>query len=157
MSSHPPTNLDRTLTKFVESEHSKQPQDHAVEPSPAVVSPLVSVEDGKRDCGIDGPLTTADEDKVFTYIEKKVSSNPDDLLWHLVLIAAKSKGRLRSEDGALDASGPDSAIVELLLGDDNASPNVTASVGELNASKGKGKCCRVDTLNKRLSMPPLSP
>ena len=105
----------------------------------AGVSPLVLVEDGKHNCGIDGPLNTADDEKVFSYIEMKVSSNPEDLLWQLVLIAAKSKGRLRSEDGALDASSPDSAIVGLLLGDDTSSPSVAESAGTLDALKENGK------------------
>ena len=48
------------------------------------------------------------------------TTDSSDLLWQLVAIAAKSKGRLRSDEGLSDESGPEAAIIELLLQDDKS-------------------------------------
>jgi hypothetical protein len=85
--------------------------------------PISIVEREKQDCGISGPLNSSADEFVFSYIKRKVESQPEDLLWHLILIAAKSKGRLRSVEGVADRSSPEAAVVELLLHDDMSCPS----------------------------------
>jgi hypothetical protein len=54
------------------------------------------------------PLLQTKEDEVLSYLKKK-SSNPEDLLWRVINIAAQNRGRLRNEKNAHEA------IVDLLL------------------------------------------
>ena len=132
------TSWDRPLAKDADFPDSNVSTDQKLEVPDTGMSPLVRLEDGRHDYGIDGPLNSADENIVRSYVEMKVSSNPEDLLWHLILIAAKSKGRLRSDDGVSDANSPESAVVELLLRDNTSSPGV-ASSGDLS-DPSKEKC-----------------
>jgi uncharacterized protein YbdZ (MbtH family) len=82
--------------------------------------PFLRVEECRHRYGITGPLNSSDDSLVLSYIESKASANPSDLLWRLILIAAESKGRLRSDDGVSDNSSPEAAIVELLLSEDGS-------------------------------------
>jgi hypothetical protein len=82
-----------------------------------VVDSIVRIEESKRQSSIFGPLNSSDDSFALSYIERKVEHNPEDLLWQLILIAAKSKGRLRSDEGVGDNFGPEASIVELLLRD----------------------------------------
>ena len=87
---------------------------------------IAKIEDDRRCINISGPLNLGEESAVLAYIESKVINTPDDLLWKLIEIAAKSKGRLRSDEGVSEKSSPESAIVKILLQDDppraNANP-----------------------------------
>ena len=133
------TSWDRPMAKGSEFPHSDVSPDQEEEPPETGMSPVVLVEEGRRDCGIDGPLNSTEENIVRSYVEMKVSSNPEDLLWHLILIAAKSKGRLRSDDGVSDVNSPESAVVELLLRDNASSPGVASSIDLSDPSKEKCK------------------
>jgi hypothetical protein len=70
--------------------------------------------------GITGALMLADEFDVVNYIDFKAKEEPGDLLWNLIQIGKKSKGRFRSDEGVGDESSPEFAIVELLLGSSQA-------------------------------------
>ena len=84
---------------------------------------LVGVESAKQAAGILGPLNAARDDAVLSYIEERASTNPNDLLWNLILIAANSRGRLRSEEGIDKPNSPETAIVALLLRDGDIFPS----------------------------------
>ena len=81
------------------------------------------------------PLINLSEEDALKLIEQKAKSaletseNECDgaaLLWKLVQIAARFKGRLKSSNGASDPNSPESAIVSLLLGDGGPIPTNTA-------------------------------
>jgi len=83
--------------------------------------------DERFDFGILGPLSLSDDEAVLAYIKSK-SENTRSPLWGLIDIAARSRGRLRSEDGVADRSSPESSIVKLLLREENGStPAITPS------------------------------
>jgi hypothetical protein len=71
----------------------------------------------RSQAGLAGPFTLCDDSLVVEYIESKVKTA--DILWQLISVAAKSKGRLRSDDGVADRASPEASIVELLLSDPN--------------------------------------
>jgi hypothetical protein len=96
------------------------------------------VEECRHRCGITGPLNSSDDSLVLSYIESKVSENPSDLLWRLILIAAESNGRLRSDDGVTDNSSPEAAIVELLLREDDSVSDVRTPARK-DSPIGEGK------------------
>ncbi|KAG7359509.1 WW domain containing protein [Nitzschia inconspicua] len=98
---------------------------------------LVSVEDGRQQLGIRGPLVLCEDSHVAAYLEHKTNST--DLLWQLIAIAAKSQGRLRSDEGVSDKSSPEAAIIELLLRDEKTSvtsPKKEAKNSNMHASEG---------------------
>jgi len=82
---------------------------------PIVMGSGLEIENERRKFGIMGPFTPCDDSAVIEYINSKGKS--DDMLWQLISIAARSRGRLRSEYGVVDKSSPEAAIVNLLLGD----------------------------------------
>ena len=76
------------------------------------------------------PLIDTMDNDVFSYIEGEAKNCHDaqlevnshdysKILWELILIAARSKGSFRSKLGTKDLSGPESAILDLLLAKDN--------------------------------------
>jgi hypothetical protein len=87
---------------------------------------VVKVENERRGCSVSGPLNSGDEFAVLAYIDSRIEAAKDDLLWKLIAIAAKSKGRLRSDDGVIDKSSPESAIIEVLLKDERNKQNGTS-------------------------------
>jgi hypothetical protein len=89
--------------------------------------PAVRIETAKCKCGIVGPLNLADDDVVASYVSGE-SSLHNDLLWGLIAIAAKSQGRLRTQNGVSDPDSPETAVVRLLLED-----------GDVSISDEKGK------------------
>ena len=87
---------------------------------------IVCMERGRHEDDIFGPFDGSSSSAVMSYIEKKAEAGPSYLLWRLILIAARSKGRLRSDDGGKNEDGPEAAIVNLLLQDvDAADANAT--------------------------------
>eukprot|EP00526_Cylindrotheca_closterium_P004161 CAMPEP_0113637722 /NCGR_PEP_ID=MMETSP0017_2-20120614/19755_1 /TAXON_ID=2856 /ORGANISM="Cylindrotheca closterium" /LENGTH=4255 /DNA_ID=CAMNT_0000548783 /DNA_START=113 /DNA_END=12880 /DNA_ORIENTATION=+ /assembly_acc=CAM_ASM_000147 len=70
--------------------------------------------DEREEFGILGPLSLSEDEAVLSYIKSK-SETTRNPLWGLIDIAARSRGRLRSEDGVADRNSPESSIVELLL------------------------------------------
>jgi hypothetical protein len=105
-----------------------------------------TLEQQKSSCGIQGPLAAAPSENVQSYISSRAGNSPDDLLWGLIDITARSKGRLRCKDGSTDSLGPLESIVQLLKAD------VGSSNGQLlqhsftspsnGTSKGKGRRLR---------------
>ncbi len=67
-----------------------------------------------------GPLISMSDEEVFSYLESKSGEGLDDkeLLWKLIEITARWKGRLRSAEGISDPNGPEAAIVNMLLQND---------------------------------------
>ena len=78
---------------------------------------ISSIEDERKKSSVFGPFTLCDDSVVTEYIMNKAQSK--DILWQLIAIAVQSKGRLRSDYGVLDKSGPEAAIVKLLLSTSN--------------------------------------
>jgi hypothetical protein len=78
---------------------------------------LSSIEDQRKKFSVFGPFTLCDDSVVTEYIMSKAQSK--DILWQLIAIAVESKGRLRSDYGVADKSGPEAAIVKLLLSTSN--------------------------------------
>jgi hypothetical protein len=76
---------------------------------------LATVETEKQRAGVVGPLNTADHEAVRSYVEDRALANPSDLIWNLIVIASRSQGRLRSEEGVDKPDSPETAVVELLL------------------------------------------
>jgi hypothetical protein len=76
-------------------------------------SNISGIEGEREKFGVSGPFTLCDETVVNEYIMSKAQS--EDILWKLIAIAVQSKGRLRSDYGVVDRSGPEAAIVKLLL------------------------------------------
>jgi hypothetical protein len=74
---------------------------------------ISSIESEREKFGVSGPFTLCDDAVVTEYIMSKAQS--EDILWQLIAIAVKAKGRLRSDYGVVDRSGPEAAIVKLLL------------------------------------------
>jgi Sec23-binding domain of Sec16/WW domain len=70
----------------------------------------------KRKCGLIGPLIQSSNVAVQFYVDRK-SALGVDLLWSLVSLASKSKGKLRSSRGVADPTTPQARIVERLLQD----------------------------------------
>jgi hypothetical protein len=115
---------------------------------------LVQAEASKQQLGISGPLDTAELQNVETYLKQKIERNPKDLLWPLVRISSTAKGRLRTAAGLSDLTGPENAVVDLLLKEGVSSvstetqnvtdarcvPGPTQSIEE--ARNGNGKLCR---------------
>jgi outer membrane protein assembly factor BamB len=107
---------------------------------------LASVEIVKQRAEVVGPLNTADHEAVGSYIEERALANPSDLLWNLIMIASKSNGRLRSEEGVDKLDSPEAAVVQLLLRDSDASPsngngNLVSPDNKFpSAENGRGKC-----------------
>ena len=68
-----------------------------------------------------GPLNSINDSEVFSYLTKKAGEERSDseLLWKLIYIAARWKGRLRSAEGISNPNGPEAAIVDLLLKNNN--------------------------------------
>jgi len=91
---------------------------------------MVCMEREKEQANISGPLNAAPDASVMSYIERKAQCGQTDMLWQLILIAAKSKGRLRSDDGVKNKDGPEAAIVKLLLRDgDTVEPDTKINDG----------------------------
>ncbi|KAL7561967.1 hypothetical protein ACA910_022522 [Epithemia clementina (nom. ined.)] len=80
---------------------------------------LVDTARERRSCGIAGPLHKADDQNVKAFMGKMESMTKTDMLWRLISIAAQSKGRLRSLNGVSDPNSPETAVVQLLLEDEN--------------------------------------
>lgn len=83
--------------------------------------PVVLAEQKKKENNIFGPLNACEDAAVLNHIESKATDDSrnealsHDLLWSLVLIAAKSNGWLRSEDGVRNPRSAEAGIVSLLL------------------------------------------
>ena len=75
---------------------------------------VIKTENAKKDAGISGPLAVADNAAVTDFLTKMGSGN-QGLLWNLISIAARSRGRLRCDSRIDSAKGPETAIVDLLL------------------------------------------
>jgi len=78
---------------------------------PVVIHRLCSVVPQEHEHSIpssDAPLLKTEEDKVMTHLKKK-SSDPDNLLWNIIQIAALNRGRLRNDKKVKKA------IIEVLL------------------------------------------
>ncbi len=104
----------------------------------APLDDIANVERAKRDYGIDGPLNSCEESVVMRYLEGRATEKSEDLLWSLILIAARSKGRLRSDEGVRNPDGPEAAIVNLLLSDNNNNVGVgTKGVTAFTSQVGK--------------------
>jgi hypothetical protein len=86
----------------------------------ALEKSVAKLEDERRRCNITSPFNLSDESAVLNYVESKTRDEKEDLLWKLIAIAAKSSGRLRSDEGVMDNSSPESSIVKLLLEDNGA-------------------------------------
>lgn len=95
--------------------------------------------DGRQDCKILGPLSLCDDENVLSYIEKKIETEAGTPLWTLIYIAANSKGKLRSDEGVADENSPESAIVEVLLRDENSGPTVPFSPLRSSTKRQQGK------------------
>jgi hypothetical protein len=87
--------------------------------------PVVLAEQKKKVSNIFGPLNACEDAAVLNHIESKATNDTlneapcHDLLWSLVLIAAKSHGRLRSDDGVRNPRSPEAGVISLLLDDTN--------------------------------------
>jgi len=107
------------------------------------------------------PLITLTEDAVLSHLEEMVSRvqlNENDqtrakLLWELIEVAARSRGSFRSELGTRDLDGPETAIVNLLLRQENSNSKIivqSSSLGEKtceeNKSAGKFLFTRINIL-----------
>ena len=98
---------------------------------------LVQTERRKEAVGIAGPLIASPDAAVAKHIKGKAeSADAKELLWSVVEIASTCKGRLRSDEGVSDSSGPESAIIRLLLDDDEA----MTGVGGKEPQAGKHSC-----------------
>ena len=80
----------------------------------APASPIAVVENAKQNAGFCGPLNVDDSTNVLAYIDAMRYKN-QDLLWNLVSIAARSRGRLRCDHVGDSSQVPESLIVNLLL------------------------------------------
>ena len=86
--------------------------------------PVVVAEQKKKENNVVGPLNSCEDDAVLKHIDSKTTiettneAPSQDLLWSLALIAAKSNGRLRSDDGVRNPRSPEAGIVSLLLDED---------------------------------------
>ena len=110
---------------------------------------IVENEISKQNAGIFGPLNTASTASVKAFIASKTAKDKEeDLLWHLIEIVTKSKGRIRSSQGVDDPGSPESSIVDILLRDDiqassesqagtNGSLRPVPSVEEEKSTNGK--------------------
>ena len=111
---------------------------------------IKSVEARRAKRGINGPLNSSAAMCVMSYIAEKVVEEKEDLLWNLISIAAKSKGRLRSDEGVSESSSPEAAIIELLLREDHVLPKKDGSrrrkVEREGVADGNGRCT-VDETN----------
>lgn len=87
-----------------------------------------------------GPLNNSNDKDVLKYLESESTRGKKDtqLLWNLIHIAARWKGRLRSVEGVSDPNGPEAAIVNLLL-QDQSQPNVANPVADPIVSLVNGK------------------
>jgi hypothetical protein len=63
------------------------------------------------------PFINCPDPEVLSYLEEKSGEcqTDNELLWNLVSIAARWKGRLRSADGITNPDGPEATVVNLLL------------------------------------------
>jgi hypothetical protein len=96
--------------------------------------PVVLAEQKKKESNVIGPLNACEDGAVLNHIESKATDGTrneapcNDLLWSLVLIAAKSNGRLRSDDGVRNAASPEAGVISLLL-DDTDGENFNNQLG----------------------------
>ena len=90
----------------------------------------------KTKCMSEGPMINYSDSEVLTRLEKRggLCNTDNELLWNLVAIAARWKGSLRSADGYSNKNGPEAAIVDLLLRNENS-----LSLGSLISSSFIGK------------------
>ena len=115
--------------------------------------PVVVAEQRKKESEIFGPLNSCEDGAVLEHIGSKAtveSSNEGpshDLLWSLVLIAAKSKGRLRSDDGVRNPRSPESGVISLLL-DDTSGEAATSQPGIKDKNEGVGEIASTSSLKK---------
>ena len=70
---------------------------------------------------LNGPFVNFSESEVLQHLKQKSGQckTDNELLWNLVAIAARWKGSLRSADGYSNKNGPEAAIVDLLLRNEN--------------------------------------
>ena len=70
------------------------------------------------------PFVNCPDAEVLSYLKEKSSgcSTDNELLWNLVSIAARWKGRLRSADGISNPDGPEATVVNLLLRSEYSMP-----------------------------------
>jgi len=85
-----------------------------------------------------GPLNSSNDDDVLSYLESESKGGNKDsqLLWNLIHIAARWKGRLRSVEGVSNPNGPEAAIVNLLLQDQSQNTPLDPLVSLVNESQG---------------------
>ncbi len=81
-----------------------------------------------------GPLNSSNDNDVLLHLESKsgVGEKDSQLLWNLIHIAARWKGRLRSVEGISDPNGPEAAIVNLLLQDQSEHSEANSMVSLVN-------------------------
>ena len=79
---------------------------------------IMNMEKLKIKAGIYGSLKSGPEEAVRQYIGKCVLGNPRDLLWGLIDITSRSRGKLRSQEGDPHRTSPQVSIVNLLNQDE---------------------------------------
>ena len=86
---------------------------------PVVIHRLCSLVPQEHNYSIpssNAPLLKTEDDKVMSHLEEK-SSNPDNLLWNIIQIAALNRGRLRNDKKVKKA------IIEVLLASSTENTN----------------------------------
>jgi len=86
---------------------------------PVVIHRLCSVVPQEHEHSIpssDAPLLKTEDNKVMTHLKEK-SSNPDNMLWNIIQIAALNRGRLRNDKKVKKA------IIEVLLASSTENTN----------------------------------
>jgi len=119
----PSSSVEGDSTENQKIEHESQSESHGESRN------ISDIADERNRFGVSGPFTLCDESVVIEYIKNKARSN--DILWQLIAIVVQSKGRLRSDYGAVDKSGPEAAIVKLLLHDPDYSSHKTTSKNDI--------------------------
>jgi len=80
-----------------------------------------------------GPMATCSDTDILSYLKEKAGKEKDDyeILWSLTFIAARWKGKLRSANGPSDRTGPEAAIIQLLLQDESIDEPTSALLHDL--------------------------
>ena len=105
----------------------------------------------KAKVGIHGPLVSGSEKASQEYISECSNSDPSDLLWGLIDITSRRKGRLRSQDSPAKTTSPHESTVKLLNRVD-AEDELGPAHPHLTSSFIPGKLsCRIFIHYKRLN------
>ena len=95
--------------------------------------PICQLAASKTASGIPGPLAKVPDDVVSQYIDCKAGYEDSQLLWSLVSIAIKCRGRLRSLGDTSDSVRPQPMIAKLLV-KDYATQSTQEAEPDLNES-----------------------